>query len=286
MNEEIKNILECSMKDVVLEAVAGADIKGIMANQIKEVTNSIARDMFGNYGDFRKELEKKLQKEVAFNLDRLSVPNFGEIAVDAIQAELGLIELENKADIQLKATQKLRNFLGSNKETITCLDLENEFATFLKDELSDEFDCSSAMEEIQGLDELNNSTEYMSSEVEITSVLTEKTSQYSSWKSCTTHLIFSCKKDDECLYEVSMHLNRQRDEEAGETYSDDDYFVEDRKNLYSIIGIQINGRSIDESGTLFLKTIRNELEQMALNSFINGVKIDMNKRSLTEIEEE
>ena len=290
MNEETKNILEESMKDIVLEAVKEVDIKGIMTAQIKSVTESIARDMFCNYGDFRKELETKLKKEITFNIDNISVPNFGEIAIDTVKAELSNMELENKEDIEKRTSQRLSELLGNGKENITCTYIEDSFAKIIYKELEYKMDdnCRCGDEpSINTFGDLLDLAEYNLSDFEMTSTLEQKSRNWGAdWNACNTDLVLNVKYKDANIYNIALKLDRVRDKEAGEDFKDDDYFVEDRKNIYTIISVEVNGESLHKDGTIYLKKASTKLEQMLLTSYLNGVKIDMNIKEHTEIEED
>jgi len=288
MKSEVKNILENTMKDIVLEAVKEVDVKGIMINQVKSVTESIARDIFSNYGDFSKELEKKLKKEISFNIDRISVPNFGEIAIGTVKAELHNIEIEQKEKLEKRTSKRLRQLLGNGKENITCTEIENMFAQVIYSKieyyLNDDCSCGDRPS-VSTFEDLKEIGEYYLNDFEITSTLEEKSMNWSaSWNACTSHLILQAKYNGKIIYNISIHLDRQRDKEAGEDYTDDDYFMDGRKNIYKILSVEVNGKRFEEDGTVFLTRASNNLEQILLSSYLNGVKLDMNIKNYTEIE--
>lgn len=201
--------------------------------------------------------------------------------------ELGKIELENKSEIQLKATQRLRRMLGHGKENITCKDIENNFAVAIYEELKYSFDSCSCDEfrEPETFSDLVELAEHQLNDFEITSTLEQKSRNWGSdWNSCTSHLVLNAKHKGKIIYNISLHIDRQRDEEANETYKDDDYYLDGRKNIYKILGVEVNGKNLQDDGTIFLDKLSNKLEEILLGSYINGVSIDMNVMENTEIE--
>lgn len=290
MNRQITDILEQSMKEVVLEAVAEVNIKEIMAEQIKSVVESTARSMFSNYGEFSQQLETKLKGELQFNIDSISVPEFGELAISTVKAELAAIESEQAKQISLKAEERLRNFLGTHNKPIVLSELVDVFATEAwEDHIKyGDYSCSCDSFEPRGADDLSEYLASNDSEYELAYILHERASHFSSWDSCTTHLILKLTKGTKPVHEISLHLNRERDEVNKETYENDDFYNSKHSNFYKIIGVEINGKSVSDSetSTIHLDRTNDRTTKQVLGCFMNKQLINANELGFVELEAE
>lgn len=296
MEKEVKNILEDSMKQVVLDAVKDVDIKGIMTEQIKNTTEKIARDMFGSYGDFQKELEAKLKEEITFNINKLSVPNFGQIAVDTVSSTLAKLEIEEKDKIVKDTERRLQNFLGTHKEPVTLTQIENLFGEYCyKEYIEDSCSCDNGDDRFNSayLSDVLEYIEYNEEENEFQFTLLEREWTGSSLSNhCVTHLnmLFIGKSYSGSSnpakeqYSISIHINRDKNDD--ESYANDDFWKKDKRNCYKILGIDINGRNVSDGGTVLINSLENELEEVLVGAMMNGMFIDATKLSNFEIEQE
>ncbi len=297
MEDKVKNILEESMKDIVLDAVKKVDIQGIMQKEIESTVRSIAHDIFREYGDFGKELQEKLKKEMSFNVSTISVPNFGSIAVDTVSAELSKFEHEEADKIRKSTEQRLKAFLGKYDEKVTLKEIEDLFGAFVYEEYLKD-DCSCEMRDFnpEYFDNVREFLEYNSDYSEIKLIMHERETTWSSISNTyITHLNMSYEGKDltnsfddksKERYSISLHIGRQRNKD--EKYEDDKQcWLYKKDNHYSIIGMEINGQSIErERGTLMLDRLVNPHEQLLASVFMNNRLIDASSLSNFEIEQE
>ncbi len=276
MKKEVKDILENSMKDIVLEAVKEVDIKGIMTKQIQEVTQNIARDMFGNYGEFRKELEAKLKDDLKFNIDKLKVPDFGNLAIETVIAEIKKVEYDEKDRVAKETEKRLREILGAHKDPVTLKTLQNTFALSMwKEHIKDSFDSCSCEEydEPQDLEEI---IERLNDENPFEFLLSER--EWGTYgRYCTTHLYLKFEYE-KYKHHIEVHIDRKRD-----VSNEDDFYIAEEKNIYKILGISIDGKSIKDNGFIALDSIREKTQETLVSRMINGALIDANDLAAFEL---
>lgn len=296
MKDEVKDILENSMKDIVLDAIKKVDIESIMKSEIESTVKGLARDMFREYGDFGKELKEKLSKEISFNIDAISVPNFGRIAIDTVSAELTKFEHEEADKIRIATENRLKEFLGKHDEKVTLETIEDLFGRFIYDEFLKD-DCSCEMQDFDA-DRFSNVQEYLEytngyDEIKLT--IHERETTYSSMSnSVITHLkleydgkdhtnTFDDKSKDR--YSLSIHIHRK--ENDGEKWQDKSDWKNDKDNFYSILSMEINGRSVEaDGGTIILSRLNEPHEQLLASIFVGDRLLDASKLSHFELERE
>jgi len=275
MKEDIKNILEESMHDVIIDAIKDVDIKGIMKKQIELVTEGIARDMFSSYGDFQKELQEKIKKEVSFNIDNLSVPNFGQLAIDSIQAELKKVESDEMVKFEKGVANRIASLFGTNNETLTLDKLQNAFGyAMYQEHLEYEFDgCQFNDLNFESLDELIEEISNRGLNYEFVFTLQERDRNWGSdWDAVTTHIIMEFKKDDKIINAINLHISRES--QKGESYRTYSRYNPHSENIYKVIGVEINGKNIMKDGTIILTQLNNEAEQLTSSMLLNSTLLD------------
>jgi len=285
MQEEVKNILESSMHDIVIDAIKEVDIRGIMIKQIESVTESIARDMFSSYGDFQKELKEKLRKEISFNIDTISVPEFGKLAIDTVQAEISKIENEEKEKLQKSLTVRLATLLGTKSNSLILKDLTDVFIMNVYEEhIKYKIEDACTEHSISCANDVQELIEYYTDH-EFNFILQERSRNWGAdWKSYNVVLILEYKYKNKTQYEITLNVDRERDDEQKETYLDDDTWRSTSKNLYKVKDLYINGRSVLSEGTIYLKGLREEVEQILGGCLLNETLINANELYLFEID--
>lgn len=91
------------------------------------------------------------------------------------------------------------------------------------------------------------------------------------------------KKDSKIIYAINIHVNRELDNSNNEKYNNHDYYNSNHDNLYKVVGVEINGKSVSSDGTIYLKNLNNNAEQIITSALLNGTMIHANKLSNFEI---
>lgn len=288
MKSETTKMLAQTMKDVIGDAMLEVDVKGIMIEHIEKTTKSIVGDMFGTYSDFSKSLEKKLAEDIDFNIKKISVPNFGQIAIDSVVAELSKAEVAEKEKIEKEVIKSITNFIGSKGEAVTLKMLADAFGAdmwhyYIEDDL-DSCHC-----EGDGIDneDIDNVLEFLEYHDDYTFefVIEEKTHDYSTWSSTHTHINMIFTKKGEVSHVISMYVSREKDENKKETWDNHDAYNASHNNLYKILSVDINGKPINNEGTVVLPELRKDADQKVAGCFLNGTLIDANELGVFEVEE-
>ena len=288
MEDGVKNILESSMEDIVKNAITKVDIEGIFKKQIEHVVSTIAHDMFSVYGPFKESLDKKLKSEIDINIDKISIPEFGNIAVHIIESEFEKIERKEEKRLGQLITKRITELTNTDKSTLKLKDLQDIYYKVMFDEfVKHTLDCSCDMNFNPDDDEdvinyMYNLGEYNST-FNCTLSFVEKSMNWGSdWKACSTNLNLSFSRDGKIQYELIVKLDRVRQE--GEKYNDDDYHRSGADNYYKITDVLINGKSVNQGGSIYLNGLDYELEEKFASMFLNGALLDCN--DLEEFEHE
>jgi len=276
----MKEMLQSTIQEVVIETIKEVDIKSIIKDEIEKTTKRVADDLFGNYGDFRKQLEEKLKGELLFNINKLTVPDFGNFAIETVVSEIKKIEHEEKDRVAKETEKRLRELLGTHKEAIALKELQDVFAVSMYDEhIKDTLDTCYA-EHQREPESLYDVLEILQDENPFELSLVEK--EWGTYgKYCMTHIYmkFSHEKDE---HHIELHVSRERDIKK----TDDDFYQENEKNLYKILGISINGKSVNSEGFVALDMITEPTEEKLVSRFINGAMIDATDLADFELESE
>ncbi len=284
--KEVESILENTMHDIIIDAIKEVDIKGIMVKQITDITQNIARDIFSNYGDFQKELKEKIAKELSFNIDTISVPEFGKLAIDSVQAELLKIEEKESQNLQKQLTSRLANLLGTKDTPILLKDLCDKFAMSVYEEHV-KYKLNSCQDyDVTDLESLNELIEN-NSDHELEFTIQERQRNWGSeWKAYSVAMLFEYKYKDKIVYAINLIVDRQRDTETNESHWDDDRWRSTSKNLYIIKDVEINGKSITTDGSIYLKGLREDVEQLVGGCLLNETLVDANNLYYFEIDQD
>lgn len=281
MKEMLKNTIE----ETVIEAMQEVDIRAIIKAQVEHTTKRIANDIFGEYGDFKKEMQEHLKNTLTFNISKLSVPDFSAFAIETVRAELVKIQHEEKERIERKVLKNINELLGTHREPITLVELQDTFAlemyeNFIKDKIHDGCQCEDYYEP-ENLYDVNDASEFLPCMFEL-KISEREWGTYGRY--CTTHLLLSFKEergDKGGGIDISVHISRQH--ENNET--DGDFYKKSAKNLYKILGVTVDGKDIKQDGLLLLQNIKSETVQAIVSRFINGAFIDATDIGAFELEE-
>ena len=288
MKNKTEKILEQTMRDVIGDAMLEVDVKGIMVAHIEKTTKSIVGDMFGAYSDFSKSLKKKLADDIDFNIKKISVPNFGQIAIDSVVAELYKAEVAEKEKIEKEVIKSITNFIGSKGEAVTLKMLADAFGAdmwhyYISDDL-DSCRCDNDSVDSEDIDSVLEFLEYHD-DYTFEFVIEEKTNDYSTWSSTHTHINMIFTKKGEVAHAISMFVARKRDDSNNETWDNHDKYNASHNNLYKIISVNINGKPINSEGTVVLSELRKNTDQKVAGCFLNGTLIDANELAVFEVKE-
>jgi len=288
MEEKVSSILESSMEDIVKEAITKVDIEGIFVKQINHVVERIANDMFSSYGPFKDSLDKKLKEAIDINIDKISVPEFGNIAVSLIDAEFSKIERKEEKRLGQMITKRITELTNTDSSTLKLGEIQKIYYKVMFDEfIKHTIDCScetdfNSDDEGNVLDYMLELSEY-NTEFECNLTFVEKSMNWGSdWKACSTNIGMSFMRGSKIQYELIVKLDRVRQKD--EKYNDDDYWREGVDNHYKITDVLINGKSVNDGGSIYLKGLDYELEEKFASMFLNGALLDCN--NLEEFEHE
>jgi hypothetical protein len=234
--------------------------------------------MFGRYSDFQKELEDVVTKGLHLDLKKLTVPDLGSFVIETVVSEINKIKYEEKERVARETEKRIRELLGANKNNMTLKELEDLFAismwdNYLKSHFEDDCYCGDRDEpqDLADVIELIDGEDYFEFE------LNEK--EWGTYgRYCMTHLYlkFNYKKYDEYI-EVHVSRKPQQKEE------DSEFYKEGKDNIYSILSMSINGKSIENEGFITLYNVTEKTAQGLLSRLINGGSIDCTELSNFEL---
>lgn len=288
MEDKVQNILSMSMEKIVKDAILEIDIKGIMVKQIQKVTENIASNMFSEYSEFSKLLEAKVKSEISFNIDKISVPDFGRIAIASVEAELKNIEMKESEKFAKIISRRLNNLLlVKDSDRLTSNDLIETFAAdCYENHLTDEIDsCQCDFREPEDYSDILELMEYQLDGYSFEFYLMERSRNWGSdWKACTSHLIMELHKDSKIVTAINLQVDREKQKD--EDWEDGDYYKSgsDKINTYKIVGVEVDGKLVNKEGTFLIRSIRGDAAQKMTSALLNDVIIDCTDLSGFEID--
>lgn len=285
MNTEIQNILENSLKEIVIESIKEVDIKGIFAKQINSVVDSIARDMFREYSDFGKLLKEKLNEEITFNLREIKVPQFGHIAAEIVKGTLEKVEIDEKEKIEKLIVHNINEYLGTKKESLKAKDLAQLFCEYVYNEEHYSFDYSCG-DEPRDAGDFFEAFDHYNIETKLQLLETDDTYKWSYSKKgdCNTHLVFEYEKDRKTKYGLNLRINRIKDDNDDKNESDD-FWRKESPNKYRIMSIKSSLYTIDGTGLVKYSNLESELERVLMGAFHNDIVLDLSDLDYIELEQ-
>lgn len=280
MNEKIENIMESTLENIVKDAILKVNIEEIMIKQVEKVVEQIASDMFSNWGPFKDSLEKKFRKDIDINIDKITVPEFGNLAAHLIEAEFAKVERQEEKRLGKLITKRIAELTRTDNDPIKLLEIQNVFYVVMFDEfIKHTLDCSCEID--FNPDDRDNIIDYMeeikeyNSDFDYELTFIEKSMNWGSdWKACHTNLHICFKRKEKIVYELIVKIDRVRQE--GETYNDDDYWRSGADNFYKVTDVFVNGKSINSDGSIYLNGLDYELEEKFAGMFLNGALLDCN----------
>lgn len=285
MNEAVQDILENSLKEIVIESIKEVDIKGIFAKQINSVIDSIARDMFREYGDFGKLLKEKLNEEVTFNLREIKVPQFGHIAAEIVKGTLEKIEIDEKEKIEKLIVHNINEYLGTKKDSIKAKDLVQLFCEYVYHEEHYSFDCSCGDEPRDSGDFFEAFDHYnIETKLQLLETDDKYKWSYSKEGDCNVHLVFEYEKDRKTKYGLNLSIYRIQDDNDDKKKSDN-FWRKESPNKYRIVSIKSSSYTIDREGMVKYSDLENDLERILMGAFHNSVILDLSDLDHIELEQ-
>lgn len=98
-------------------------VEAIVKKQLEKTIQDIIEDSLKSWSDFGKELKQQVQKQMQLNLDRLDIPSYNQIILNAIKDELERsVYEEGVKSIQ----ENIQNILGTSKEEYKLSELIKE----------------------------------------------------------------------------------------------------------------------------------------------------------------
>lgn len=96
------------MNKIVIEAMASIQQEGfvekIVKDRLQATLKNVVDDMFGSYGDFRKQLEKEVQSKLNINLDKLDIGGYNLMVLNEVKSALDLA-------MHIQGTEKIKEHL-------------------------------------------------------------------------------------------------------------------------------------------------------------------------------
>jgi hypothetical protein len=107
-----------NIRDMVISAFDNVSESGFIAECVKKniesTVKSIVEDCFRSYGDFGRELEKKIKSSVLCTMDRVSLPEYNKLVINMIQNYVDEIVKNDGLNRMKEDLEKL--LCGENKE--------------------------------------------------------------------------------------------------------------------------------------------------------------------------
>ena len=279
----MNDLLKSTIEELAIKSIKEIDIESIVKDKMAESVRRTVDNLFGSYSEFQKGVESKIKKDLQINLDALTIPDFGNLAIETVVSEIKKVEIEEQERVTKETEKRLREVFGASKEMITLKELEDTFIMsmweeHIKDMMDDGCYCGDKDIPRDGeevLEILDSNGEYGSFEFTLTE---NEWGTYGTY--CTSHLYlkFDLKNTKQI---IEIHTSRKKG--TGER---SDFYNEKELNHYSILGISVNGKSMKKEGFISLKDVREDTEQKLVSRFINDSLIDCSELSNFELVED
>ncbi|MCC0701495.1 hypothetical protein IC213_00275 [Clostridioides sp. ES-S-0049-02] len=101
------------MNDALAELEESGFVEETVKNQLEETIKRVVNEVFGNWGDFSKKIEKHLSENININLDKLDIQKYNVLVataikekVDTTMKEQGIEHLKRNLDNMLVGIEK------------------------------------------------------------------------------------------------------------------------------------------------------------------------------------
>ncbi|MCC0677825.1 MULTISPECIES: hypothetical protein [unclassified Clostridioides] len=114
------------MNDALAELEESGFVEETVKNQLEETIKRVVNEVFGNWGDFSKKIEKHLSENININLDKLDIQKYNVLVataikekVDTTMKEQGIEHLKRNLDnilVGIEKEYKMSELLEELKE--------------------------------------------------------------------------------------------------------------------------------------------------------------------------
>ncbi|ENY8941377.1 hypothetical protein ACHDL8_000985 [Clostridioides difficile] len=101
------------MNDALVELEESGFVEETVKNQLEETIKRVVNEVFGNWGDFSKKIEKHLSENININLDKLDIQKYNVLVATAIKEKVdttmkgqGIEHLKRNLDNMLVGIEK------------------------------------------------------------------------------------------------------------------------------------------------------------------------------------
>ncbi|MCC0679526.1 hypothetical protein IC218_04535 [Clostridioides sp. ES-S-0005-03] len=101
------------MNDALVELEESGFVEETVKNQLEETIKRVVNEVFGNWGDFSKKIEKHLSENININLDKLDIQKYNVLVattvkekIDTTMKEQGIEHLKRNLDNMLVGIEK------------------------------------------------------------------------------------------------------------------------------------------------------------------------------------
>ncbi|EGT5490771.1 TPA: hypothetical protein KRF01_003813, partial [Clostridioides difficile] len=102
------------MNDALVELEENGFVEEVVKKQLAETIKRVVNEVFGNWGDFSKKIEKHLSENININLDKLDIQKYNVLVATTVKEK---IDMTMKVEAIEHLKRNLDNMLvGAEKE--------------------------------------------------------------------------------------------------------------------------------------------------------------------------
>jgi len=117
------------------EIIKSGAVETMIKTQLESTVKSIVNDFLKEYSDFGKGLKKQIQTAVAVDIEELNLPQYNVLIGETIRNSVNdMIEQHGLQNVENQITE----ILGTNKETISFVELIEEFKNAYREDAAKE----------------------------------------------------------------------------------------------------------------------------------------------------
>jgi hypothetical protein len=253
------------LEEILASALSKVNVEEIFSKQIENTVERLASELLSSHGEFGTIIKDKLKKDLEFDVNAISVPQFSSLAINAVESTLKQVEMKEKEKIEKDIENQILSYVGAKDVAITEDAIVEKFLQYIHSEFMDS-SCSCDDAPSGAKEYYDYVTHYLDDDV-----LMEVTEQEYTF-GAIAHLKLTAKD-----YTLEAHISR---EDTGDEKRDSNLkgrFKKGSENKYRILGINSTaGMSVGGRGDASkLSSLENDLERMLYTVYMSDRLIDL-----------
>ncbi|HEK4636750.1 TPA: hypothetical protein SOK69_003967, partial [Clostridioides difficile] len=78
------------MNDALVELEENGFVEEVVKKQLAETIKRVVNEVFGNWGDFSKKIEKHLSENININLDKLDIQKYNVLVATTVKEKIDM----------------------------------------------------------------------------------------------------------------------------------------------------------------------------------------------------